>query len=243
MTEGTLVQEHVMRMMAYMNELEILGAKIFSQTQQDMILNSLPSSFTQFRLNYAMNNKDYSLPELMNELQVAEGVLRAKGSVNFAQASGAKAKKCKTKKKKKGKNKVATVATNIQKKAKPTKGKCFHCGEDSHWKRNCPKYLASLPAKSGKAPNQGIMISCLLETCLVGSPPGSWCVDSGSTNHICNMLEGVQLTRQLSDGEMYLIMGDGTSVSVVAIGLVSLYFLNRELLLKDYLYVSSIHRN
>ncbi|KAG8381639.1 hypothetical protein BUALT_Bualt06G0142500 [Buddleja alternifolia] len=243
MTEGTLVQEHVMRMMAYLNELEILGAKIDSQTQQDMILNSLPSSFTQFRLNYAMNNKDYSLPELMNELQVAEGVMRAKGSVNFAQTSGTKAKKWNAKKKKKGKNKVATVATNIQKKAKPEKGKCFHCGEDGHWKRNCPKYLASLPAKFGKAPNQGIMISCLLETCLVGSPPGSWCVDSGSTNHICNMLQGFQLTRQLSDGDMYLLMGDSTSVPVVAIGLVSLYFENRVLLLKDCLYVPSIRRN
>ncbi|KAG8366348.1 hypothetical protein BUALT_Bualt17G0070500 [Buddleja alternifolia] len=104
--------------------------------------------------------------------------LRCPCEFSFCLASGTKAKKWNAKKKKKGKNKVATVATNIQKKTKPEKGKCFHCGEDGHWKRNCPKYLASLPVKSGKAPNQGIMIACLLETCLVGSPPGSWCVDS-----------------------------------------------------------------
>ncbi|KAG8365049.1 hypothetical protein BUALT_Bualt18G0062600 [Buddleja alternifolia] len=69
--------------------------------------------------------------------------------------SGTKAKKWNAKKWKKGKNNGATVATKIQKKAKSAKGNCFHCKEDGHWKRNCPKYLASLPTKSGKAPNQG----------------------------------------------------------------------------------------
>ena len=41
----------------------------------DMILQSLPESFKEFRLNYNMNKKIYSLSELMNELVAAEGIL------------------------------------------------------------------------------------------------------------------------------------------------------------------------
>ena len=41
----------------------------------DMILQSLPKSFKEFRLNYNMNKKIYLLSELMNELVAAEGIL------------------------------------------------------------------------------------------------------------------------------------------------------------------------
>ena len=41
----------------------------------DMILQSLPKSFKEFRLNYNMNKKIYLLSELMNELVAAKGIL------------------------------------------------------------------------------------------------------------------------------------------------------------------------
>ena len=63
------------------------------------------------------------------------------------------------------------------------KGKCFHCGEKSHWKRNCPIFRV--------AKNKGMKNSFLLEICLVQNLTDSWCVDSGCTNHICNNLSGV----------------------------------------------------
>ena len=40
-----------------------------------MILQSLPESFKEFRLNYNMNKNIYTLFELMNELVAAKGIL------------------------------------------------------------------------------------------------------------------------------------------------------------------------
>ena len=43
--EGTPVREHVLKMIGFLNELETLGAIIDTQTQVDIILNSLPASY------------------------------------------------------------------------------------------------------------------------------------------------------------------------------------------------------
>ena len=69
MSEGTPVREHILKMIGYMNILEVLGAEIDGETQVDMILNSLPASFNQFKLNYNMNKLEYSLSELVSSLQ------------------------------------------------------------------------------------------------------------------------------------------------------------------------------
>ena len=42
MSEGTPVQDHVLKMIAHMNELEILGEEIDGKTQVDIVLMSLP---------------------------------------------------------------------------------------------------------------------------------------------------------------------------------------------------------
>ena len=88
MAEGTSVREHCLRMISNLNTLEVLDANIDGESLVDMILQSLPESFKEFRLNYNMNKKIYSLFELINELVAAEGILGTSSvDVNMAEAS------------------------------------------------------------------------------------------------------------------------------------------------------------
>ena len=97
-----------------------------------------------------MIKKIYSLSELMNELVVVEGILGTSSvDANMAEASTSQLKsKGKGKRKKKKKKDFAKqdgkqVALGVANKGKKTKGKCFHCDEKGHWKRNCPIFKAA----------------------------------------------------------------------------------------------------
>ena len=65
MAEESSVREHCLIMISNLNTLEVLGADIDGESQVGMILESLLESFKEFRLNYNMNKKIYSLSELI----------------------------------------------------------------------------------------------------------------------------------------------------------------------------------
>ncbi|KAK4727032.1 hypothetical protein R3W88_031949 [Solanum pinnatisectum] len=63
MVEGSYVKDHVLNIMSYINELEILGATIDNECQVEMILQTLLDNFQLFCLNYNMNMMDLSLQQ------------------------------------------------------------------------------------------------------------------------------------------------------------------------------------
>ena len=235
MTEGTPVRDHVLLMMSHLNEMEVLGADIDAETQVDIILMSLPRSFEQFRLNYNMNKRLYSLAELLTELQAAEGLFQQSAQVNVAE-KGSSSKPKGKKKKKKTQTQKAEKAVGVQGAVKKPKGKCFRCKQSGHWKQDCP-----LPKKTN---NTGMSLSLVTETYIAAVSASTWCVDTGATDHVCNTMQGFQQSRMLRDGEIYVFMGDATKVAVVAVGVVTLSFgFNRILVLNNCLYVPSFRRN
>ncbi|XP_062086083.1 uncharacterized protein LOC133792183 [Humulus lupulus] len=72
MAPGMHVRDHFIKMMNYFQEVELYGATIDEKTQLGLILNSLSPSFLTFITNYFLNNLEYDMTQLLNELQMFE---------------------------------------------------------------------------------------------------------------------------------------------------------------------------
>ncbi|KAA0026237.1 gag/pol protein [Cucumis melo var. makuwa] len=188
MKEGTSVREHVLDMMMHFNIAEVNEGVIDKVNQVGFILEYLPKSFIPFQMNAFLNKIEFNLTILLNELQRFQNLTKGKGKEveanivttkgKFKRGSSSKFKagplKSNRKIEKKGKGK-----TPKQTKGKKTteKGKCYHCGENGHWLRNYPKYLAQKKAEEEA---------------------------QGATHHICFSFQETSSWKRLSEGEITL---------------------------------------
>ena len=211
MAEGSSVSAHVLKMIGLIEKLADLGHIFDNELSIDLILQSLPDSYSQFIMNFNMNKLECSLTELLNMLKTAEPTIKKeKGTIMLV--AGSKKKKPKNGLKK-SKKKAAKPNGGV-KKDKP-KGTCFHCGQDGHWKRNCKAYLDSLKSKKlGEASTSGMyMIEINLST-----NKDSWVLDTGCGSHICTNMQGLKKSRLLAKREVELRVGNGARVAALAVG-------------------------
>ncbi|XP_021300360.1 uncharacterized protein LOC110428776 [Herrania umbratica] len=75
---GKPVKDYMLKLISYLNKVELNGVKIDVETQISMIVHSLKLSFSQFKLDYELHIRAYTLCELMNDLQNVEKVLNLK---------------------------------------------------------------------------------------------------------------------------------------------------------------------
>jgi gag-polypeptide of LTR copia-type len=76
LAEGGQVGMHVMKLISYFRQLKKLEAPFSQGVAQDFILNSLPSSYYGFVMNYKMQGMDESLDELQGMLITIENDLK-----------------------------------------------------------------------------------------------------------------------------------------------------------------------
>ena len=72
----------------------------------------------------------------------------------------------------------------------------------------------------------------------------TWIIDSGATQHVCNSMQGLKVTKKFRANEFTLHLGDGSRVEASAMGDVTLNFNNfKYLVLKDCYYIPVFKQN
>ena len=243
MSEGSSVNDHVLKMINLIERLGQLGFNMDGELTQDLVLQSLPSSFSQFVVNFHMNKLDVSLAELHNMLKTAESNFPSKKSSVLLIGEGSNPKKRKknpsNKKKVGGKKPVPPKAEDPKSKAV-----CFHCNKVGHWKRNCKVYLAELKKKKGSETTASVSGMFMIEVNMSLNQISTWVLDTACGSHICNSLQGLRRSRTLEEEEVILRMGNGARVAAEAVGSFDLHMpTGKTIVLNNCYFVPSIVRN
>ena len=120
MQEETSPLQYALKMQGYIVRLDQLGFCMDNELSIDLILDGLPDSFAQFVLNYRMNDKETTIPELINLLKTFEPTLMKEGKTVMLMYSSSSKKGSKNKKKRKITKKKGGAA---KKKVKETSSK------------------------------------------------------------------------------------------------------------------------
>ncbi|RDX62788.1 hypothetical protein CR513_58840, partial [Mucuna pruriens] len=122
-TRRNLVGPYVLLMIGYIKNLQWLGFPLGQELTIDVILHSLPNRYSQFIMNYNINDIHKLLPKLLSMLKTAQQNLnKGKGNPSWW-------------------FKVAKAKCN-SKSSKTSK-------KERHWKRKCHKYLEECKKKKG----------------------------------------------------------------------------------------------
>ena len=70
-----------------------------------------------------------------------------------------------------------------------------------------------------------------------------WILDTGSPYHICNSLQGLQVSKRFKQGERFLNIGDGRSIPVLTLGILKFLFEFHIIVLNDYHFCPSFFLN
>jgi hypothetical protein len=116
--------------------------------------------------------------------------------------------------------------------------KCHFCRKFGHVQKDCHKRKAWFEKKC-----KHLACACF-ESNLTVVPSNTWWIDSCSTVHVSNSMQGFLTIKTLNLNENFIVMGNGVKVQVVAIGTFRLFqetgcYLD----LFQTFYVPSIYRN
>ncbi|KAK4408778.1 hypothetical protein Sango_0458800 [Sesamum angolense] len=224
------VREHIMHMRDIAAQLKSLEVDISEPFLVHLILNSLPKEYGPFKITYNAQKEKWSVNELLSMSVQEEERLK---NENIEVANLVTQNKGKGKRGKFGPYEKKTG--NMSNESFGNKITCFFCRKIGHKKKDCLKYKKWLEKK-------GNFISCVCyESNFVKVPDNTWWIDSGSTIHVANTMQGFLSLRKPMGSEQSIYSGDQMLSQVEAVGTFRLVFNNGYVLdLESTFYVPSL---
>ncbi|WKA00618.1 hypothetical protein VitviT2T_018956 [Vitis vinifera] len=226
------VREHIMEMRDIVAQLKKLEVEMSESFLVHFILNTLPLQYGPFKISYNTHKDKWSINELMTMCVQEEGRLLMEQGESAMLVTQRKGKKGKSQASQKGKQQIPPKS-DIKKDEK-----CFFCKKKGHVKKKCLKFQNWLEKKGNPT-----SFVCY-ESNMVNVNTNTWWIDSGSTIHISNSLQGMQNLRKPVTSEQFILSGNKMGSHVEAIGTCYLTLYGGFVLeLQRTFYVPSFSRN
>lgn len=218
-------------MVSFISRLEVLVRRLrdLKETISDdmvitKIIMALPPEYANFCSAWESTSKtERNLDNLRARLMMEEERLTARGIVSSTEALAAKSKTHKF-----GKKRYEGKTKNPR-----TVGRCFGCGDEGHWKRDCPrKNKGKNNSQAFNSDNSDFAVNA-----------DSWLLDSGASHHMTSNREWFATYRE-EKRNVKIAKG---SIAASGIGSINIKYYDGENwndgYLKDVLYVPQIETN
>ncbi|GJT24652.1 retrotransposon protein, putative, ty1-copia subclass [Tanacetum coccineum] len=191
--ERQSVSTYVLKMKAYLDQMERLDYPMTLVLGVNMILTSLSKDNDQFVENYNMRDMGKTILKLHAMLKLAEKGIPKKTPTVLAIRQG-----------------------QIQKSKSQARGKGKQRGKGKSKLDYDPKHKIPLPAKKEHLTKD---TKCIFTIELFLFPKSnSWIYDTGCGTHICNTIQGLKGYQKLNKGALDLYVDNGNTTAVEAIG-------------------------
>ena len=223
------VRDHIMRMRDIAAQLKALEVEMSETFLVHYILCTLPQQYGPFKISYNTHKDKWSINELLTMCVQEEGRLAMEEGekVNLTVPG-----KKKDQAKQKGKGKIPPQS-DIKKELR-----CFFCKKKGHVKKNCSKFKNWLDKKGTQ-----LSLVCY-ESNMIDVNHNTWWIDSGSSIHVTNSLQGLHDLRKPVGSEQSIYSGNKMPSHVEAIGTCKLVLSSGFILsLEKTFYVPGFSRN
>lgn len=230
------IHDHVTSMANLAAKLKSMGMDVSESFLVQFIINSLPSEFGQFQVNYNTIKEKWNFQEIKAMLIQEEGRLKKEKdhSIHLTTHDGASSSKAKPGKKEQKKDKALKVKEGRIHKEHV----CYFCKKAGHFKKDCPKRKAWFEKKGT------FYVSISFESNLIEVPNNTWWLDSGATTHVSHIMQGFLSIQPIRGTEKFLYMGNRMKARIEGIGTYRLILdTGHQLDLEKCLYVPGCARN
>ncbi|KAL4363863.1 hypothetical protein GQ457_04G012690 [Hibiscus cannabinus] len=205
------VRDHINKMRDLAARLKALEVEMSDSFLVHYILNTLPPQYGPFKIYYNTHKDKWSIDELLTMCDQEEGrLILEMGESALTVTQGKRPVQAKQREK-------AKMQPQADIKKEFT---CFFCKKKGHLKKDCVKYKGWLE-KKGKS----ISLICF-ESNMVDVNYNTWWIDSSSTIHVSNSLQGLKNMREPVGAERHIYLGNKMQSHVEAIGTCELVLSN-----------------